>query len=476
MNQELVKLFNAILSPLSILVGILTGLISIWGFILPALRRLKSQHKSLDELIYIPKNDRKLNAYLKARRAKKMKHFVLLSSIFTLSIILLAACSTAVIIVDNKISTFTFLPNFNFNVPDFNFNDVTSHLHATVVTSYSGHSYPVNKILWSPKGSYIASSDSNGVVHIWNAITGRDIAFFRDPAEYSSISDLSWSYDEKFIASVGGNGNIIVWNATTGYVDSSYSANGYALSVAWSPSGSFIASAGLFGEVQVWNRATKQETSFSAVGPTCKNDLNSALAYVNKNPKLYKQYIPYIRAYQCEVKSISWSHGGGYLAVIIDGEVRIWDAGTQKFITTFGKKVNALTWNPSQPNIATANDDGTVKIWNALTGKIADFSNTDISEPGKKMISIAWSPDDMYLAYCRDDGTIEVVSPNAGLFGSDTTIKLSYNTSTGCDTLAWSPDSNYLASNDGAIIQVRHLMIMQTPTPSATTHATAGTH
>lgn len=100
--------------------------------------------------------------------------------------------------------------------------------------------------------------------------------------------------------------------------------------------------------------------------------------------------------------------------------------------------VNAVAWSPDGTRLATASDDGTVRIWDAQ-GAAAPVVLTDLH--GDRLHAVAWSPDGRRLAGGSRDGTVTVW---------DAGTRAALGVLTGHDdsigALAWSPDGDRLAT------------------------------
>jgi WD40 repeat protein len=61
--------------------------------------------------------------------------------------------------------------------------------------------------------------------------------------------------------------------------------------------------------------------------------------------------------------------------------------------------------------LATAGDDGTIRLWDPSTGK----TRTSLTDPNRDTTSLAFSPDDRTLATSRSDGTVRLWDVNTSL-------------------------------------------------------------
>ncbi|HEX4961584.1 MAG TPA: pentapeptide repeat-containing protein [Thermoanaerobaculia bacterium] len=98
--------------------------------------------------------------------------------------------------------------------------------------------------------------------------------------------------------------------------------------------------------------------------------------------------------------------------------------------------VQCVAWNPEGTVLATASDDGTIKLWDAASGR---HLNT-LAGHDNRVLTVAWSPDGARLASGSYDRTVRLWDAASGR---------SLNTLAGHDnsvlTVAWSPDGRRLA-------------------------------
>ena len=73
-------------------------------------------------------------------------------------------------------------------------------------------------------------------------------------------------------------------------------------------------------------------------------------------------------------------------------------------IFIYHSQSGAAAWSPNGKRIASGNDDGTVQVWDALTGT---HVFTYRGHP-KVINTLAWSPDSKRIASGSDDKTVQV--------------------------------------------------------------------
>ena len=196
---------------------------------------------------------------------------------------------------------------------------------------------------------------------------------------------------------------------------------------AWSPSGGLIASAG-------GNKDTKQGDMGVHVWSAQAGQYGQPVFTYNKHSRL--------------VRMVAWSPDGTRIASASeDGYVKVWGATTGNNPVTYSghtDKVRAVAWSPDGTRIASAGEDKTVQVWDAATG-INFFSypnHTGI------ITDVAWSPapDGYYIASASEDKTVQVWDAAVG----NTVHVLKHDTTTNTimvvSSLAWSHDGKYIVT------------------------------
>jgi WD40 repeat protein len=108
--------------------------------------------------------------------------------------------------------------------PDGNTVDVWEINSGHKVATHHGIMKNSNYLLaWSPDGKYLAGTFQNNEVHIWNALTGKDIMLINKVPSiknnsFASIQNIQWSPDNSYIAVSASNDQDLQVQATYKYV------------------------------------------------------------------------------------------------------------------------------------------------------------------------------------------------------------------------------------------------------------------
>jgi WD40 repeat protein/serine/threonine protein kinase len=323
------------------------------------------------------------------------------------------------------------------------------------------HSWPVHYAAYSPDGKRLAtvSFDTSLLkpvadVKVWDAQTGKELLSFKGKGVYC----VAFNSDGKRLATPW-EGVVKEWDTETGKELRAFQEPAGALfCLAYSPDGKRLA-AGLTGSrCAVWDTESGKEV-FTLQGHT-KAVLRVAFSPDSKrlatasNDKTVKVWdlengkeLRTLEGHTARITSAAFSPDGKQLATSsYDKTVKVWDAETGKELRALhGPTDNApesialtldivgdMAYSPDGKKLASGWGDGSVRLWDAQTGKPL-FVIRGHSSP---IISLAFRPDGKHLASASyDDETVRV-----------------WDAQTGQEPLTLKLDSSSSFSSSGAVI------------------------
>ena len=309
------------------------------------------------------------------------------------------------------------------------------------------YSKNINSVLFSPDNRTAIGFIGGRKIRIWDVNTGERKSLSEYPGY---VRRACFSPDGKTLATGIYGGIIRLWDVDTGkhkktisnLSTSSYRMYDYDFKP-FSPNGKKFVFGNISGTVYLWDKDTKQELSLSGMDYTSKESPYSTRAIIspdsetlaswqadeNMNIRLWDiasgKHKRTLRRHKAPVKTVVFSPDSSMLVSwSSEGEttIRLWDVATGKHkrnLKGHTEMVEDVSFSPDGKTLASGGLDGTIRIWNAKTGKqehalLENSSGKDLAAQSAAVTVVMFNADGNVLASGHKNGSIRVWNIDTG--------------------------------------------------------------
>ncbi len=254
-----------------------------------------------------------------------------------------------------------------------------------VFSTYSD--WGVQDMALDASGRLLMVGDGEGVVHVWDVVTGAPKLTLGEPGGY--IWHISWSPDGAQIATAYDGGTARIWDAKTGEMVWQLEGHiGDVYGVFWNRDGTRLLTIGADGAACIWN-TTNGEHLHTLIG------------------------------HEGSIHTGAWSPLEGpdgqtwVLTGASDNTARVWDAETGDLVQTLEEHTAAVShvlWSADGRRIVTAGQDGMGYIWDTARGRLLHSLEGHIGA----INSVKWSSDGRWLLTGGEDHTARIWDAETG--------------------------------------------------------------
>lgn len=274
---------------------------------------------------------------------------------------------------------------------------------------------------WSPNNEWIAISDYQSGLHIWNLLTNESSSVL---ASECPIGSFQWNTTSTKIISVDFCGNVYESDAQA-YHSSLISTNeGNSRSYhifSWSPDSRYVVAADV-GQGEIWNAGTGESMVFLAehLPPA------SEVVWSPDESELVAAFWaePYIKMWDFPtgnlkttistdfqgVQNLTWSSDGNFLANTYDGNqvVDLWKISENTIAhhdrLSYPSTLYSISWNSASNLLSGVGLGGAIVNWDATN----DFLASSVGSETSNIEFLSWNPNGTWLGTATWDGKIEI--------------------------------------------------------------------
>ena len=327
-------------------------------------------------------------------------------------------------------------------------NFAEANLVHSVFTKFFGN---VRSIAFTSDGKLLATGDSDGVVRLWEASSGKELLTCKEHTNV--VESVAFSPSGNILASGSYDKTIRLWDVNTGECLQVLQGHTESvMSVTFSPSGNILASGSFDCTIRLWDIPTGKclkilQGHTKAVLSVAFNPAGDMLATGsgNKTVRLWDvntgECIQILPGHTQMVWAIAFNPSGEMLASASrDQTAKIWDIRTGKCLKTFQghlSGVQSVAFSLSGEILATGSHDQTVKLWDINSGECLKTLHGHISQ----VRSIAFCPFSEIIASGSVDQTVKLWDIKSG-----ECLKTLHGHICQVRSIAFSPSGDILAS------------------------------
>jgi WD40 repeat protein len=200
----------------------------------------------------------------------------------------------------------------------------------------AGHTDSVNAVAYSPDGTTIAAASDDHTIRLWDAVTGAQTG--RLAGHTDSVNAVAYSPDGTTMATAGEDRTIRLWDTASRLERTQLTGHiGGVLAVAYSPDGTTIASAGTDGTIRIWNPRNGAQVNGTGFGvPRARS---RPLAGVRSDSASAEDLLGVSGDVETLAELIAATETRPPLAVALIGD---WGAGKSSLMLQVERKINEL--------------------------------------------------------------------------------------------------------------------------------------
>ena len=236
----------------------------------------------------------------------------------------------------------------------------------------NSHSSAVNSCTFSPNSQTVASGSYDGEIKIWGIDKTDCLKTLK--AHSKCIQQVTFSSDGQLLSSVSWDKSIIVWEITTGTILYNFIGHTCVNTCSFSLDGVFLATGGWDSTICLWRFKISEKDKSKHQ----KWLLNKYHVVINCGKKVYKAKL---FGHSGNIQTVVFSTKNLLASGGTDHKIILWNpknaVAIKEFEGHFGW-IRALNFSINSLELVSVADDGSVRVWNVLSGDCIQLSQNVI--------------------------------------------------------------------------------------------------
>ena len=213
------------------------------------------------------------------------------------------------------------------------------------------HADIVTGVACAPDGSFVAAAGQDGIIRLWDPLTGKERARLR--GHTGAVQCLALVPDGKTLASGGKDATICLWDVTAKRTEANVRRltghKGYVMGLAFTPDGKTLVSGARNGGIRVWDVQSGKELRSFGEG---KGRLRSLALAADGKTLASANFLGNINKESAAIHL--WNlPDGKHVRTLVNNQKTIW----------------YIAFAPDGRTLASSSDDG-AKVWEVASGKL----------------------------------------------------------------------------------------------------------
>jgi len=276
------------------------------------------------------------------------------------------------------------------------------------IEPWQGHKEWVNGVRFSPDGKQFASVSDDGLLKVWETLSGKAIFTFR--GHTAGINQVAWSFDGGKIFTTSSDNTVKAWDITKpGEISFKVGEVG-PWHAPLSPDGNLIAPVNSDHHFALFDLTTGKQKLFldsiNAYAAAFSSNGNFVAAG-NKNIQIYEtktgNKILTGKGHTSGIYGMDYSNSLQLFATSGDKTVRLWKVDDTAALKTLSNSsgVYAVKFTPDGKSLIAGCTNGIVHIFDVSSWKL-----TDSLQSGSTIFNLAVSPDSKWIVTGGDKGEV----------------------------------------------------------------------